>query len=865
MSEASRETYKVVIELDKRLEPNDIDFLNLFLESRKQSGGGDIRVSKLNQDLQSLHVFYEDKEAQERVINKRFLRFKSYQLRASLTGCLENDEADLVLNQFILSSLPNEFFARIFAENLQPHAELTEIKQSTLFAHTYYATFSSSLDRELLEKRFQTRTNNNSIKLFDSYDTNSCLLKSANKIDLTQLKSHLDQLYGEAYFLKSLNDQTVVLQAENLKNTTNWAEFTVQCEYIYNYKLINDNEKTFQVAETTTQDSLLELTDSCAEALLNARQLFINFEENLKKLDKNLKLVQQTRTICVKNQGKPPLDPQWKQKCLNELRKYFTTRAQQKSLKIPNEILSNLQSLQQLVSKINKECPAVYLRLDASELVCYGTKNALLNKLQEVSSFFSSKTNNSPTVASTPTNESFCSIEIEQNCTIYKCLQSIPQIFHDFKNNLIKDYNADLLKEDKKMMVKSITADLDYNQWSARIKGLLDDYEKNRLRLKKIQIAPNLRRPKELDDLRKHCEHFFAKEKTLKFELMKSNECIQVYGYASQVKTFTDNVQSKFSNLENNIKDRIRRKLDVKLEQQRMPVLAMLSSNNAYLKDFNNQLNKLEALAELTFLNNKLVVRIKTTLSAQRQQNEQQVEQWRNKIDSFVVNYFGLFVMKRVKLPCKKQEFKYDLSKSNAKLVWLDGETVELTGLKADVDKLENELIANNETRERKQSLNSNKENSIPKLMSRSRNVSETKTTSSETETFLISDLKWFQTRMLFEKKYFLFITEMYKDLSVLVDTQLTRIYYSGTRKDIEDAKKLAFDILDRILGTEVESSPEMNEKITANETRLLNLLKQNGVCCIIDAKSNLSKYTIYSVTCEEIEKCRSLLENFEF
>ncbi len=85
-------------------------------------------------------------------------------------------------------------------------------------------------------------------------------------------------------------------------------------------------------------------------------------------------------------------------------------------------------------------------------------------------------------------------------------------------------------------------------------------------------------------------------------------------------------------------------------------------------------------------------------------------------------------------------------------------------------------------------------------------------------ETFLISDLKWFQTRMLFERKYFQFVSEVYKELAVMVDTNLTRIFYTGNKSDIDDAKKLALDILDKILGTEVEATKAHLDKMTENE-----------------------------------------------
>ena len=268
-------------------------------------------------------------------------------------------------------------------------------------------------------------------------------------------------------------------------------------------------------------------------------------------------------------------------------------------------------------------------------------------------------------------------IELDSSCLTNQALVNIPQIYFDFKNSL-KDYNAELIKDEakKKIQIRCVlnlfSSEDSSAAWSARIKLLIDDFEKNRLRFKKTIIPVQLRRLKELEDLRKHCEHFFGKEKTLRFEI-KSNEHITGYGYTAQVKLFTDNIMSKFSNLENNIKDRIRRKLDVKLEPSRLGMLPVLTDmpNGAYFTQFNSELNRLEAIAELIILPpqqhqqqyqknanpNGISIRIKCLMSQNKQTNEQAVEVWRNKIDSFVLNFFSMFSSKRQKVSFRKGKF----------------------------------------------------------------------------------------------------------------------------------------------------------------------------------------------------------------
>ena len=133
-------------------------------------------------------------------------------------------------------------------------------------------------------------------------------------------------------------------------------------------------------------------------------------------------------------------------------------------------------------------------------------------------------------------------------------------------------------------------------------------------------------------------------------------------------------------------------------------------------------------------------------------------------------------------------------------------------------------------------------------------------------ETFLISDLKWFQTRILFEKKYFQFVTETFKNMSVLLDTQLTRMFFTGSNKqEIDEAKQLAFEILGQIMGAEMECDADTLKRMTANENAFNSVLKQNGICCVVDTKSSDKKYTIYATTLEEIEACKNLLLQMKF
>ena len=81
-----QESFQVTIDLSTQLNTNDLDFLNLFLESKKQSGGGDVTKTELLNTTNQLVIFYEDKQAQQRILTKKYLQFKNYQLKATLNG-----------------------------------------------------------------------------------------------------------------------------------------------------------------------------------------------------------------------------------------------------------------------------------------------------------------------------------------------------------------------------------------------------------------------------------------------------------------------------------------------------------------------------------------------------------------------------------------------------------------------------------------------------------------------------------------------------------------------------------------------------------------------------------------------------------
>lgn len=109
---------EVLFELSRQLVPEDMDILSLFLENRKQSGGGDIL--HVEDQSRSLRVVYEDDNACQRVLAKKFLQFQSYYMRASERGYKINEIYELDTTRIILKNINN-------------HEEVCYLRESLLF------------------------------------------------------------------------------------------------------------------------------------------------------------------------------------------------------------------------------------------------------------------------------------------------------------------------------------------------------------------------------------------------------------------------------------------------------------------------------------------------------------------------------------------------------------------------------------------------------------------------------------------------------------------------------------------------------------------------------------------------------------
>jgi hypothetical protein len=488
-------------------------------------------------------------------------------------------------------------------------------------------------------------------------------------------------------------------------------------------------------------------------------------------------------------------------------------------------------------------------------------------------------------------------VDVKVDSLLYECLSS-KQILQDLRSNL-KEFNAEIVMQPK-VLIRCLNPTAgqacDSVIWTKLVQSIVNDFEKNRLREKLIAIPAQLRQEKEIGDLRNHAQRFADANSSVRYEISKANDSVRCVGYTKVVDSFNVDIRAKFNNLDNNIKDRIRRKLDLVISKKsNLLHYEILSGfNGIYFKDFAASLAKCEA--DIEKLKNENGFTVKCTNQRQNN-NERFVTEWRQNLNDLMVRFFSKFSRKKYKLTQKRGEINLNGLEINTtlfKMTWTDDFNVELLGIASEIDKAINKIMPLNVIKpdqEHEKASSSSSSSLSSKTISKpdstesfaSTLASSTagsvktkentefvnelnKNSQSSQETFLISDLKWFQTQILFEKKYFQYVTETFKDLSVLLDEGLTRMFFTcKKRQEIELAKKLAFDILGQIMGVEIVCDEKTLKRMSASEKKFNSVFKQKGLCCVVDTKSSTDKYTIYATTIEEIEACKKLIPHIGY
>ena len=747
-----------------------------------------------------------------------------------------------------------------------------------LTSNLFLIQFESKITKEMLESLRSefNHLQNLSIEEALNFKLINDLLSINSNQQIDQLTNKIKQINLNNYVDASVQTDTfpaLIPSNNQLKITSSNPSSNSQTHSINNKITVKDS------ASNKLDDCLvLESDKYYTIGLLNSKQLLINFTDLIDRKYKNIEFIIKKETIRLRNKDKNP-SKDWKQVLQNEIDDFFTTKALYQKVQVPNDILKS-ESMKNLLidnlNEYNRACSAVYFNLSQGLIHCYGTINNLKRKIDSLPDLFKligSNSNLPINQAGVKNDKSLTSSintntskQIESNSLLELSLLNCKQIFSDFKSNL-KNLNSDLGQSNGKFYIINIDQD---NR--DRIESNVVEFEKNNLKQKDITIPSHLRREKEISDLEKHLSRLFGTDRSVKYKIV-DNQRVIVYGYGKQVDRVNHETRSKLSNLENNQRDRIKTKLNIKIadKKKHFQSVVLMIFKGIYLKELSDILAKSDARLEKT--NESSGYRVVCTITDQKKMtNETYVQNWRGKIDSLINDYFSKF--ETVRLQTDKKMF--DSSGISSDLVdffWLDNNRVELTGLKSEIKKVQNKILAsipNSSINKSNSIIDTNGQSSKPNNKAAVEEKMKPKTsngaaTTSKKETFIINDLKWFQTRILFEKKYFQYVADTFKDLVVLLDTDLTKMFFTGSMKQIDSAKKLAFDILDQIIGAQIECSQGVLSKMILNEKECTNLIKKNELCCVLDLKSDKDRYTIYGTSMEDIETCKDLISEMKF
>jgi hypothetical protein len=216
---------EVIIESNMPIEDNDHDLFVMFMENRKQSGGGDIeKTERLDSSRQRFKVTYESAESGQQVLAKKSFTFKRYQLTALDSNAKffnkQNESFEKSTRKIVVKNLITDddlTVAELYAEFIMPDVEVKLIERSNFVPNTFFITYESDIDFALLQKRYLKKPviREQRIEILDSYKTRTFIIT---------LKPDLKRKIVDGIKLNCtheiVNNKFLILQFENEAHLT---------------------------------------------------------------------------------------------------------------------------------------------------------------------------------------------------------------------------------------------------------------------------------------------------------------------------------------------------------------------------------------------------------------------------------------------------------------------------------------------------------------------------------------------------------------------------------------------------------------------------------------------------------------------
>ena len=253
-----------ILKSNRNIENKDLEFVNLFFENPKLSGGTDTNSHLYNPQTYNLCLNYKINECKEEILRRQKFTYRSYSFTST--------QKDLLMSQFdklnraiILSNIDitNEDLSvvELYAEYLVPDNSIVNLTISKIVPNTYYIEFKDEFNFDTVLKRYKKRQQLRQIPiyLYEAFNTNVLLLDLKLNFNQEKLENYLDERfnngtksYWQLPFKKrnpiafiTINDDSYMKKVLNLKDKIDGQQ--VVLEKCYNFKLIDmyiDEHKT---------------------------------------------------------------------------------------------------------------------------------------------------------------------------------------------------------------------------------------------------------------------------------------------------------------------------------------------------------------------------------------------------------------------------------------------------------------------------------------------------------------------------------------------------------------------------------------------------------------------------------------------
>jgi len=108
-----------------------------------------------------------------------------------------------------------------------------------------------------------------------------------------------------------------------------------------------------------------------------------------------------------------------------------------------------------------------------------------------------------------------------------------------------------------------------------------------------------------------------------------------------------------------------------------------------------------------------------------------------------------------------------------------------------------------------------------------------------------VNGFKLFQLRILFVNKYIMKMREAYPNLKIAIEVRQRRVVLRGTRREIADAKRSIFEILDGIVVATAPADDALIKLVQLKEVYLVNLLKSQVRPVLLFFRKTVNKFIL--------------------